>query len=122
MRVGSTSLRWWHTGLFLAAFAVSLAAAFPARWADAAVEHATGGRVCIVAAAGSAWNGRGEIWLRANGGEVALGTATWQWLPARVLAGELAFEVTLAGGTAPGRMIVAWGPGGTALRADDTDT
>ncbi|HTO49921.1 MAG TPA: hypothetical protein VML91_19965 [Burkholderiales bacterium] len=116
MKLGTTGLRWWHAGLFLAAFAVSLAAAFPARWAGAAVERATDGRVRVVAATGSPWNGRGDLWLRANGGEVALGTATWQWLPVRVLAGELAFEVTLAGGAAPGRMIVAWGPGGTALR------
>jgi hypothetical protein len=116
MKDGTTGLRWWHAGLFLAAFAVSLAAAFPARWAGAAVERATDGRVRVVAATGSPWNGRGEIVLRASGGEVALGTATWRWLPARVLAGELAFEVTLAGGAAPGRMIVAWGPGGTALR------
>jgi len=117
MKDGTTGLRWWHAGLFLAAFAVSLATAFPARWAGAAVERATDGRVRVVAATGSPWHGRGEIVLRAAGGEVALGTATWRWLPARVLAGELAFDVTLAGGAAPGRMIVAWGPGGTALRS-----
>jgi hypothetical protein len=116
---GRTGLRWWHAGLFLAAFAVSLAAAFPAQWAGAAVERATDGRVRVVAATGSPWQGRGEVLLRANGGEVALGTATWRWLPERVLVAELAFEVTLAGGAAPGRMIVAWGPGGTALRGTD---
>lgn len=122
MKIGTTGLRRWHAGLFLTAFAVSLAIAFPARWAGAAVERATDGRVRLVAATGSPWNGRGEVRLRANGGEVALGTATWQWLPSRVFAGELAFEVTLAGGAAPGRVIVAWGPGGTALRgADGTD-
>jgi hypothetical protein len=112
-------LRWWHAALFLAAFAVSLAVAFPARWAGAAVERATDGRVRVVAATGSPWEGRGEIVLRAAGSEVALGTATWHWLPARVFAGELAFEVTFAGGTVPGRMIVAWGPGGPALRGMD---
>jgi hypothetical protein len=122
MRAETTGLRWWHAGLFLAAFAVSLAAAFPARWAGAAVERATDGRVRVVAATGSPWSGRGEIVLRASGGEIALGTATWQWLPVRVFAGELAFEVTLAGGAAPGRMIVAWGPGGTALRGMDGAT
>ena len=122
MKRETTGLRWWHAGLFLAAFAISLAAAFPARWAGAAVERATDGRVRVVAATGSPWNGRGEIVLRASGAEVALGTATWHWLPARVFAGELAFEVTLAGGAAPGRMIVAWGPGGTALRGADDAT
>jgi hypothetical protein len=113
---GTNRLRWWHAGLFLAAFAVSLAAVSPARWAGAAVERATDGRVRIVAATGRPWHGRGEVVLRADGGEVALGTATWRWLPARTFALELAFEVTLAGGAAPGRMIVAWGPGGAALR------
>lgn len=116
MKPGTTGFRWWHAVLFLAAFAVSLTTAFPARWAGAAVERATDGQVRIAAAAGSPWNGRGEVWLRANGGEVALGTATWRWLPARVFAAELAFDVTLAGGAAPGRMIVVWGRGGTALR------
>jgi hypothetical protein len=122
MKVGTTGLRWWHAGLFLVAFAISLAAAFPARWAGAAVERATDGRVRVVAATGSPWNGRGEIVLRGNGAELALGTASWHWLPARVFAGELAFEVTLAGGAAPGRMIVAWGPRGTALRGADAAT
>ena len=70
MKIGTTGLRWWHAGLFLAAFAVSLAVAFPARWAGAAVERATDGRVRVVAA--------------------------------------------------PGRVIVAWGPGGTALRGADS--
>ncbi len=122
MRTGTTGLHWWHAGLFLAAFVVSLAVAFPARWAGAAVERATDGRVRVVAATGSPWNGRGEIVLRGNGAEVALGTATWHWLPARVFAGELAFEVTFAGGAALGRMIVAWGPGGAALRGADGAT
>jgi hypothetical protein len=115
MNAPTTGLRWRHAALFLAAFAVSLVAAAPARWAGIAVERASDGRVRVDAAAGSPWNGRGEILLRSGGGEVALGQASWRWLPARVLAGELAFEVTLAGGTS-GPMIVAWGPRGTALR------
>jgi hypothetical protein len=115
-------LRGWHAALFLAAFAASLAGAAPARWAGTAVERVTDGRVRIVAAAGSPWNGSGEVVLRAGGGDVALGPARWHWLPSRVLAGELAFEVTLAGGAAPGRLVVAWGPGGTALRGADRVT
>ena len=55
------------------AAAHALAAAFPAQWAGAAVERATDGRVRVVAASGSPWQGRGEVLLRANGGEVALG-------------------------------------------------
>lgn len=119
---GTAGLRWWHAALFLAAFAASLAAAFPARWAGAAVERATNGQVRVVAATGSPWQGRGEIVMRANGGEIALGAASWRWLPLRVLAAELAFEVTLDSGAGPGRMIVAWGPGGTALRGPDGQT
>jgi hypothetical protein len=122
MRAEATGLRWWHGGVFVVAFVVSLAGALPARWAGTAIERATDGRMRVVAATGSPWNGRGEIVLRANGGDVALGTATWHWLPAHVFAGELAFEVTLADGAAPGRMIVAWGPGGTALRGADDVT
>jgi general secretion pathway protein N len=116
--IGGTGLRGWHAALFFAAFAVFLAAAFPARWAGAAVEHATNGKFRVVAASGSPWQGRGEIVMRADGRDVPLGPASWRWLPARMLAGELAFEVTLAGGM-PGRMIVALGPGGAALRNGD---
>lgn len=115
MSGAASRLRWRHAALFLAAFAVSLLVAAPARWAGAAVERASDGRVRILAAAGSPWNGRGEIVLRSGDGEVALGPARWRWLPARVLAGELAFEVTLAGGLAPGPMIAAWGLRGARL-------
>ncbi len=118
-KTGRTGLRWWHGALFLAAFAVSLAAAFPARWAGAAVEHATSGQFRVLAASGSPWRGRGEIVMRTDGRDIPLGPASWRWLPARVLAGELAFEVTLASGAPPGRMIVAFGPGGAALRGAD---
>lgn len=116
MKIARTGLRWWHAGLFVAAFAVSLAADFPARWAGAAVERATHGQVRVLAASGSPWQGSGEIVMRANGHDVALGPASWRWLPSRVLAGELAFEVVLANGAARGPMIFAWGPGGAALR------
>ncbi len=109
--------RWWHAGLFAAAFAATLVAASPARWAAAAVERASDGRVRIAAATGTAWAGRGDVVVRTSVGEVTLQGAAWRWLPARVLAGELAFEVRAD--VAGPRMVVAWGVTGAVLRGAD---
>jgi general secretion pathway protein N len=90
-------VRWWHAALVLAVFAGTLVAAFPARWLAGTVERATDGRVRIVAPTGSPWQGRGELVVRVEGGDVAAGGVSWQWLPLRLGAGELALSVTLEG-------------------------
>ena len=113
-------LRWWHAGVFAAVLAATLVAASPARWAAAAGERASDGRVRIAAATGTAWSGRGDVVVRIDGGEVTLRGAVWKWLPARVLAGELAFEVHAENAAGPGGMVVAWGLAGAVLRGTDT--
>lgn len=120
MRLGETGLRWWHAGVFAAVLAATVVTASPARWAAAAVERASDGRVRIAAATGTAWSGRGDVVVRTDVGEVMLYGAVWQWLPARVLAGELAFEVRAENFGGPGRMVVAWGLAGAVLRGADT--
>jgi hypothetical protein len=110
-------VRWWHAAVFAAVLAATLAVAPPARWAAAAIERATDGRVRIVAATGTAWSGRGDVVVRTDLGEVTLRGAVWRWLPARVLVGELAFEVRE--GHAPDGMVVAWGLAGPVLRGAD---
>jgi len=106
--------------VFAAVLAATLVAASPARWAAAAVERASDGRVRIAAATGTAWSGRGDVVVRIDGGEVTLRGAVWKWLPARVLAGELAFEVRAENAAGPGGMVVAWGLAGAVLRGADT--
>jgi hypothetical protein len=108
-------LRWWHAALFVAAFAITVFAALPARWAAAAVAHATDGHVRVVAASGSPWAGRGDLVLRVDRGEVVLKGASWRWLPARIFAGELALKVRFDG-TATGEVIIARRVSGLALR------
>jgi hypothetical protein len=118
MRLRELGLRRWHAGLFALVFAATLVAASPARWAAAVVERASDGRVRIAAATGTPWSGRGDVVIRTEAGELTLRGAAWKWLPARVLAGELAFEVR-ADAAGPG-MVVAWGLAGAVLRGADT--
>jgi hypothetical protein len=113
-RLAGERLRWWHAGLFAMVFGATLVAAPPARWAATAVERASDGRVRIAAATGTAWSGRGDVVVRTDAGDVTLRGAVWKWLPARVLAGELAFEVR-ADAAGPG-MVLAWSFGGAVLR------
>jgi hypothetical protein len=108
-------LRWWHAALFVAAFAVTVFAALPARWAAAAVAHATDGHVRVVATTGSAWAGRGDLVLRVEGGEIVLTGASWRWLPGRLFTGELALKVRF-NGTATGDVVIARRLSGLALR------
>lgn len=114
-RSGRTGLRWWHAVLFLVAFGATIVVALPAHWAASALEHATGGRVHIVAATGSPWRGRGELVVRVDGGEVALGGASWHWLPRRLLAGEFAMALRFDG-LASGDAVVARRVSGLVLR------
>jgi len=114
MTLGKLDWRWWHPAVFAAVLAATLVAASPAPWAAAAVERATDGRVRIAAASGTAWSGRGDVVVRTDRGEVTLRGVAWRWLPARILAAELAFEVRAAHG--PGEMVVAWGLAGPVLR------
>jgi hypothetical protein len=114
MALGKVDWRWWHAAVFIVVFATTLVAASPAPWAAAAVERATDGRVRIAAATGTAWSGRGDVVVRTDRGEVTLRGVAWRWLPARILAAELAFEVRAAQG--PRGMVVAWGLAGPVLR------
>lgn len=118
VRRGTARLRWWHAALFVAAFLVTLFATLPARWAVAAVAHATGGHVRVVGASGSPWAGRGDLVLRVEGNEVVLHGASWHWLPARIFAGELALKLHFDG-AATGDVVIARRVSGLTLRDAD---
>jgi len=111
-------LRWGHAALFVGAFAVTVFATLPARWAVGIVAHATDGRVRVVSASGSPWEGRGDLVLRTEGGEVILNGTSWRWLPERLFAGELALKLRFDG-TATGDAVIARGVSGLALRDAD---
>jgi general secretion pathway protein N len=107
MRIFQT-FKWWHIALFGAFFALSAALMVPAQWAAAALERSTDGRVRVSAASGSPWSGRGDLAIRVDGdSEVMLRGTTWRLLPARLLTGDVAFELKFVGDTAIGSAVVA---------------
>jgi hypothetical protein len=108
------NIGWWYLPAFAAAFVFSIVAATPAQWAGAALEHATHGRVRVLAATGSAWHGRGDLAIRMNGGEIVLRGASWDWLPERLLAGE--FAIAVSTGRTGGRLVIARGFTYTVVR------
>ena len=108
-------LRLWHAALFVAAFAVTVFVALPARWAAPAIAHATHGHVRVVAATGSSWAGQGDLVLRVEGDEIVFTGASWRWLPGRLFAGELALKVRFSG-TATGEVVIARRLFGLVLR------
>lgn len=110
-----TGLRWWHAWPFVVAFVAAVVVMLPVHWAANAIEHATYGRVHILGATGSPWRGRGELVVRVEGGEVALGSASWRWLPERLLAGEFAMALQFDG-LAIGGAVVARRISGLVLR------
>ncbi len=101
------SVKWWYAALFAAVFAVSAGTMVPARWLGAALDQATAGRVRLVGASGFPWGGRGDLVVRVQGGEVVLPGTQWQWLPARLIVGEVAFEVKFDSGAATGTAVIA---------------
>jgi len=111
-------LRWGYVAVFVGAFAATVLVAFPARWAVGVVAYATDGHVRVVSVSGSPWEGRGDLALRAEGGEVILKGASWRWLPERLFAGELALRLHFEG-TATGNVVIARGVSGLALRDAD---
>ena len=115
---GKRGLRWWYAPLFVVAFAATVLVALPAHLAAAALERATDGRIRVAAATGSPWLGRGDLVLRVDGGDVALGRASWRWLPERLLAGEFALELRFDG-LATGDAVVARRISGVTLRATE---
>ncbi len=115
MKLTYRGLRWWHAVLFAAVFAATVLSMLPARWAAIALERVTDGHVRVAGANGSVWRGRGDLVLRADGGQVTLPGASWQWLPARMFAGEVAIKLRF-NGTATGDVVVARRLSGLHLR------
>jgi general secretion pathway protein N len=77
-----------------AAYAVFLVALMPASYVAARLEAATRGGVQVHEANGSFWSGSGRATLATPAGPLALEDLEWRFLPARLVAGRLAFAVT----------------------------
>lgn len=77
-----------------AAYAVFLLALMPASYVASRLEASTRGGVQVHEAAGSIWSGSGRATIATPAGPLALEDLRWRFLPARLLAGRLAFAVT----------------------------
>jgi general secretion pathway protein N len=81
-------------GVGAAAYAVFLLALMPASYVAAKLEASTRGGVRVHEARGSIWGGSGRATLATSAGPLALEDLKWRFLPARLVAGRLAFDVT----------------------------
>lgn len=77
-----------------AAYAVFLVALMPASYVAAKLEASTRGGVQVHEARGSIWSGSGRATIATPAGPLAVEDLEWRFLPARLVAGRLAFAVT----------------------------
>lgn len=77
-----------------AAYAVFLAALTPASYVAAKLEASSRGGVQVHEAHGSIWSGSGRATIATPAGPLAVEDLKWRFLPARLVAGRLAFAVT----------------------------
>lgn len=80
--------------LGIAAYAAFLVATIPASLVAARVAAASGGAVEITDPQGTLWSGSARAAFLAPAGHVALDRVAWRIAPARLAAGNLAFNVT----------------------------
>jgi general secretion pathway protein N len=79
--------------LGIAAYAVFLVATVPARYVAAKVQSGSQGRVQLSDATGTLWRGKAKAVVSASGGALALDRLDWRFLPGRLAAGRIAFDV-----------------------------
>jgi general secretion pathway protein N len=116
MTLPTIGLRWWHAVVFLVVFVAYGVAAAPARWLAPVLASATGGAVRIDDATGSLWQGRGDLVVRVDGGEILLRGTSWKWQPARLAAAELSLRVVFDGPSTRGEAVIARRFSGLTLR------
>jgi general secretion pathway protein N len=83
--------------LGIAAYLVFLGVSVPARWLAARLESAAPGRYEVHQAQGTIWKGDARAVLNAPGGTLVVDRVEWDFLPARLLQGRLAFRVRARG-------------------------
>lgn len=76
-----------------AAYAVFLIALMPASYVAAKLESSTRGALQVHEASGTLWSGRGRATIATPAGPLAIEELGWRFLPARVMAGRIAFAL-----------------------------
>lgn len=79
--------------LGIAAYAVFLVATVPARYVAAKVQSGSQGRIQLSDATGTLWRGKAKAVVSIPGGALALDRLDWRFLPGRIAAGRIAFDV-----------------------------
>lgn len=105
--------------LGIAAYAAFLAATVPARFVARHAEGLSHGRLAMDDARGTLWNGQARAALATPTGRLALDRVEWRFLPARLLAGRIAFDVAAAAPGLEARFEAARSPGRWEARALD---
>jgi general secretion pathway protein N len=86
-------MRW---GALAVSFLIALATFAPATLLDARLDQASGGRLRLALAQGSLWSGAGWIEVRDADGTAGIARpVAWRLLPASLLRGRLAVEVSM---------------------------
>jgi general secretion pathway protein N len=80
----------------IAAFAVFLVATMPARFVASLVQGRSAGGIEFLQAEGTLWHGTAKARVATPGGPFVLDHIDWRFLPARLAAGRLAFDVNVA--------------------------
>src|SRR5258708_26877183 len=83
--------------LGVGAFLFFLAATVPARFVAAEVQGRSAGGVEFLETDGTLWNGSAKARIATPGGPFTLERIEWHFLPARLAAGRLAFDVSASG-------------------------
>jgi general secretion pathway protein N len=79
--------------LGIAAYAIFLVSTLPASFVLARAQDAQPGKFEVREANGTAWHGRAKVTLATPGGPVAVDRLEWRWMPVRLAAGRIAFEI-----------------------------
>ena len=83
--------------LGMAAYGVFLVAGMPASFLLERARAAQTGKFEVRESSGSAWHGRAAVAFNAPGGSIVVDRLEWRWIPARLFAGRLAFDIAASG-------------------------
>jgi hypothetical protein len=104
-----------YTAWGAVAYALAFLAMLPAAWLSQTIERLSGQRLELRGASGSAWSGSGRLYARTAAGALTdLGAVRWASVPAALVRGKLAADMTLSNASTPIRVEV--GPRSIAIR------
>jgi general secretion pathway protein N len=82
--------------LGIAAFVVFLVATTPASFVASQLQRRAAGQVEFLESSGTLWNGRAKARVATPGGPFVVERVDWRFLPSRLAAGRIAFDVNVA--------------------------